>query len=84
MILYICVVRDSAAQSFMNPIFAHSRGSAIRSFRDEINRAVADNIMHKHPEDFELYFLGEFDTDSAECRLVARPESLIRGVDCKE
>ena len=31
MILEVCVVRDSAAQSFMNPIFAHSKGSAGRS-----------------------------------------------------
>lgn len=84
MILVVCSVRDSAAQSFMNPIFAHNRGSAMRSFRDEVNRSADDNIMNKHPSDFELFFLGEYDSDTGSFKLVERPESMLRGVDCKE
>ena len=62
--LVIVSVRDRAADAFGRPAFVPSRGVAIRSFGDELNRAAPDNQMHTHPEDFDLYELGEFDEQS--------------------
>lgn len=54
-------VRDSQADAYMRPFAVPSVGMAKRSFGDEVNRAAADNQMYQHPEDFELFRIGEFD-----------------------
>lgn len=64
MILQIFCVRDRATDQYGNPMFLVSSGQAIRSFSDEINRADAQNQLNTHPEDFDLYHLGQFNTDS--------------------
>lgn len=79
----VTVVRDSAAVVYGVPMFMGSKGQAIRSFSDEVQRDAADNMLFKHPEDFELYALGEYDDASAEFRCDV-PVLLIRGIDCRK
>jgi len=43
----VVAVRDSAADAFMSPFVSPSNGMAIRSFRDEVNRA-AEVILCMH------------------------------------
>lgn len=57
----ICSVWDSASVLFGQPFFVPALAAAIRSVGDETNRAAADNSLYQHPEDFELFHLGEFD-----------------------
>jgi hypothetical protein len=64
MILKIFAVRDRATDSFGNPMFLVSQGQAVRSFTDEVNRQAADNQLWAHPDDFDLYYLGDYFTDS--------------------
>ena len=76
-VLVVVSVFDGAAQAFGRPIFVPSKGVAMRSFSDEINRAAPDNQMYQHPEDFELYELCEFDEESGEftpstCKVLMR------------
>lgn len=78
----ICCVRDSSADVFGVPMFLGSRGQAIRSFSDEVQRVADNNIMNRHPSDFELFFIGEFDDAQASFDLLPEPKSLIRGIDC--
>ncbi|UOF76676.1 DNA binding protein vP5 [Microviridae sp.] len=73
-------VRDRASVSFANPMFIPSRGQAIRSFSDEVNRVEANNILNAHPEDFDLYYLGEFDTSTGLVQSVV-PEQICVGKD---
>lgn len=61
MIYQVVSVYDRAADAFGRPVFALALGQAIRSFQDEINRNERDNTMHAHPEDYDLFHLGEFD-----------------------
>lgn len=61
--LYIMSVRDRTADSFGQPFFTTSLGQAQRSFQDEVNRSAQDNLLYMHPDDFDLYHLGLFDTD---------------------
>lgn len=56
---HIVAVRDRALGAFMNPFTVPSLGAAIRSFQDEANRA--DGEIYKHPDDYDLYKLGEYD-----------------------
>ena len=64
MILKIFAVRDRATDSYGNPMFLVSEGQAVRSFTDEINRQDKDNQLWMHPDDFDLYFLGEYLTET--------------------
>lgn len=60
--LYVFAVYDTAAQMYLNPMHFPAPGLAARSFADEVNRAAEDNIIYKHPEDFELHELGQLST----------------------
>lgn len=61
----ICVaIRDRAANVYGLPTFVPSLGQAVRSFSDEINRVGENNILNRHPEDFDLYELGVYDDNS--------------------
>lgn len=60
--LQMFAVRDRATDQFGTPMFLVAEGQAIRSFTDEVNRAGADNQIYNHPDDFDLYKLGAFDT----------------------
>lgn len=64
--LKIYAVRDNATEQFGNPMFMVSNGQALRSFTDEVNNKESTNLLHKHPEDYELYEIGEYDTDTGE------------------
>ena len=66
MILSMYCIRDRATDSFGNPMFLISHGQAIRSFTDEVNRAAADNTIYAHPDDYDLYHLGTYDTSQGE------------------
>jgi len=75
----VMVVRDVRAAVFGNPFFMSSIGQAERQFGDEINRSHEDNVMFKHPEDFELYLLGHFDPSNATFELLERPQPVAEG-----
>lgn len=59
----LVAVRDRAVDAYNRPFVAPSRGAAIRSFMDEVNRKAPDNPMCDHPEDFDLYEVGYWDED---------------------
>jgi len=60
----VASIRDHAAGFFGQPFFAPSRGAAIRSFGDAVNAGGEGNQFSMHPEDFDLYEIGAFDSDT--------------------
>ena len=71
-------VYDSKAEAYLQPFFVGSRGIAIRAFKDCINSR--DHQFGKHPEDYTLFYIGEF-TDS-DCGFdLVTPISLGNGVE---
>ena len=80
MILFVVSVKDRAADVFNRPFFVPHRNVAIRDFTDEVNRVAADNQLNKHPDDFDLYLLGEFD-DARGVVLNSEPQVLVRAKD---
>jgi len=75
----IVSIHDRAAQCFSRPVFTQTEGTAIRSFTDEVNRSGADNELNKHPEDFDLYFVGVFDDEVGAFICEPQPRLLIKG-----
>ena len=80
MILFVVSVKDRAADVFNRPFFVPHRNVAVRDFTDEVNRVAADNQLNKHPDDFDLYLLGEFD-DARGAVLNNEPQVLVRAKD---
>ena len=80
MFLFVVSVKDRAADVFNRPFFVPHRNVAIRDFTDEVNRAAADNQLNKHPDDFDLYLLGEFNDSTGEFS-ISQPQVLVRAKD---
>lgn len=78
----IVAVRDIKADAYGNPAFVASYGGAVRSFGDEINKTDG-NPFALHPEDYELYDLGEYNELTAEFTLHDRPKQLALGSNLK-
>lgn len=77
----IVSVKDTAVQAFQALGQVRTRGEANRAFRDLINNQE-NKQMNQHPEDFELYILGEYDDQTGELApSPSKPELLARGKD---
>lgn len=76
----VLAVRDRAIDAYGQPFFSSSVGGAVRSFSDEVNRAGENNQLNKHPEDFDLFLLGEFDDNTGEFD-TTRPAQVAVGKD---
>lgn len=76
----IFCVKDRATNLFGTPMFLMATGQATRSFSDEVNRKEAGNQLNMHPDDFDLYQLGYFDSDDGSFETHA-PELVVRGKD---
>jgi len=76
----VCAIRDRAGDVYSQPMFFNSIGSAVRAFGDEVKRAADNNNLHKHPEDFDLYQVGEFDDNTGEFEPM-RPQMVAVGKD---
>jgi hypothetical protein len=81
--LVLCTVKDRAADAFGRPMFVPSVGVAIRSFSDEVNRDDSENQLNRHPDDFDLYELGEFDDNTGLFDLHDQPKLLSLGKQVK-
>ena len=65
--LNVYSIFDSAAKAYTNPFFMHNDGLAIRAFADNVNSEQENNIS-KHPDQFTLFRIGEFDDASGEIK----------------
>lgn len=60
----ICALFDKKAGEYMQPMFVPALGIAYRSLSDEIARGGEGNVLAPHHEDFQLWQLGLFDTET--------------------
>lgn len=79
--LNIYTIYDDAAQAYNTPFFMHNDGLAIRAFQDNVNSAEENNIS-KHPEQFSLFKLGEYD-DKTGLVQSDNPKFLAGGLEMK-
>lgn len=59
MIQKVFSVYDSKAEAYLQPFFMMSKGEAVRGFTDLANDA--NTCFGKHPEDYTLFEIGEYD-----------------------
>lgn len=78
--LYVVAIRDAAMDEFMNPWTVPAVGMAVRGFGDEV--AKEGTPLFAHPEDYELFLIGEFDSQTGALSM-QNPQSLARAKDYK-
>lgn len=60
--MQIFAIRDRALGAYMQPWVAQTPGQATRMFQDELGSN--ESPMNKHPDDYDLYHIGEFNQDT--------------------
>lgn len=66
MILKIFAVYDIKSDAYLTPFFFPAVGQAVRAFKDLV--ADKNTFVGRHPEDYKLVHIGEFDDSSADMR----------------
>lgn len=75
--LRVYSVRDIKADAFAPPFFLGRDEVAARSFSDAIHDPK--HPMASHPEDYELYCLGDFDDETGRIEPAQNPIFLVNG-----
>lgn len=81
MILRMYTIFDSKAEVYLQPFCMKAKGEAIRAFADHVNDGQSQ--FSKHPEDFTLFELGEFDDCKACINMHHTPISMGVAVEFK-
>lgn len=77
MIVKIYAVFDAKAACFGQPIFGQNEGTVVRDFSDAVlDGSNKNNMWHRHPEDYSLFHIGDFDSLSGEL-LPTIPKSIL-------
>lgn len=71
--LKVFSIRDSKIEAFMQPFFAQTTAAGIRIWADSVN---GDTGFAKHPLDYCLFELGEFDQEKGSLTAHTQPVNL--------
>lgn len=58
-LLKIYALRDVRSEAFNRPMFMQNKAVLDRAIRDACNDE--NSLLHHHPEDYQVYYLGTFD-----------------------
>jgi len=72
--LKLFTVYDSKIGAFAQPFFMQSKGQALRSWMDVVNDKSTQ--FCKHPEDFTLFEIAEYDDSNGKFENLPAPISL--------
>lgn len=72
-VLKMYAIYDTKLKAFMRPWCARTHGEATRMFAD--NAGMPDSMLHKHPADYSLFYIGEFHEENA-VLVSSAPENL--------
>lgn len=53
-------IYDKKTETWSNPFVHITRLEAIRSFTDAVNKQNEQSLIYAHPEDFDLWLIGEY------------------------
>lgn len=77
--LKVFSIRDAKGAFYNNPYFKPSMGEGERDFMTAVNDDRT--MLNKYPEDFDLYYLGEFDPQSGVMISLDTPQHMMKAVD---
>ena len=74
---------DEAAKAYTHPFFFHNRALGQRAFQDAVNANDGSNVA-KHPDQFTLFVIGEWDDTEGSLVPLIPMESLGNGLSYKD
>ena len=81
--LYMVAIRDIKADLWARPTYTPSLGASVRDFGDQCQKQDEQNLLYTHPEDFELYHIGEFDDSNGKIEQLQQPKQIAAGSNYK-
>ena len=75
----IYAIKDQAIEAFSQPFFVQAQGQAVRMFMDESKNEQSQ--INRHPADFELWYMGEFDEQTGTITGATNIERVARAID---
>lgn len=82
MLLKIYSIRDSKAEVFNQPFFQKTHGEAERNFMSLVQDEKS--TVWKYPDDFDLYYLGDFDDQTGKLTKLDTPQHIAKAVMLKK
>lgn len=79
--LKVFSVYDSKVGAFLQPFIMKTKGEALRGWSDVVNDP--NTQFHKHPEDYSLFEIAEWDEDSGKYENHLAPISLGLATEVK-
>lgn len=76
--LKIYSIRDSKAEIFNTPFYQKTHGEAERNFRSLVNDEKSQ--VNKYPEDYALWYLGEYDDNTGSFTTLDQPQHILNAV----
>lgn len=80
--LKVFTVYDSKIEAYMQPFYMQSKGQAIRAWSDTIQDEKTQ--FNKHPEDFTLFEIADYDEKSGKFENYLAPISLGTALELKQ
>lgn len=79
--LKVYSIRDSKGQMYNTPFYFHQHGQAERFVKQNLENP--ESMLSRYPEDFDLYYLGDFDDATGKIEALDTPQHLYKAVDLK-
>lgn len=73
-------VLDKTTKAYLNPLHFINHGDAIRWLTTVVNKDDEGNNINKYPEQFALYFVGEFDDQTGKTE--GNIECIMEAMSC--
>jgi hypothetical protein len=74
-------IRDQKGEVFHSPFFKNTMGEAERDFHTSVNDEKT--MLNKYPEDFDLYYMGEYDNTEGKFAPLDTPQHMTKAVSVK-
>lgn len=78
MILKAFSVRDAKAEVFHTPFYKKTHGEAERDFTTLVRDDKSQ--LRQFPEDYDLYYLGEYDDQTGKFEGLDTPQHIVKAV----
>lgn len=69
-------IRDSKGEFYQTPFYMHTHGEAERAFTQLAKDPKS--TVSQFPEDFDLYYLGEYDEKTGKFAPVDTPQHMVK------
>jgi len=74
-------IRDQKGDMYNTPFFNKTHGEAERNFQELVKDEKS--FVAKYPEDYDLYYLGEYDTITGIIQPLDTPQHMVKAIQLK-